>query len=61
MKNRMNTLQTIKNLHKKFPKMGVQEMLNILECVAEESVYEPPVIDTTLWYQSNPLYSKKGL
>lgn len=33
----MNTKETLKRLHKKFPMMGLDELFEVLDCYVEES------------------------
>ena len=33
----LNTKQTLKNLHKKFPMMSLDELFEVLDCYVEES------------------------
>lgn len=40
----VNTKQTLKNLHKKFPMMSLDELFEVLDCYVEESLFTP--IDT---------------
>lgn len=35
----MNTKQTLKNLHKKFPMMSLDELFEVLDCYVEESYF----------------------
>lgn len=35
----MNTKETLKRLHKKFPMMGLDELFEILDCYVEYSPY----------------------
>lgn len=40
----MNTKETLKRLHKKFPMMGLDELFEILDCYVEEyKIAEPRV------------------
>ena len=34
----INTKQTLKNLHKKFPMMSLDELFEVLDCYVEESL-----------------------
>ena len=36
----MNTKQTLKNLHKKFPMMSLDELFEVLDCYVEESYFK---------------------
>lgn len=35
----VNTKQTLKNLHKKFPMMSLDELFEVLDCYVEESCF----------------------
>lgn len=35
----LNTKQTLKNLHKKFPMMSLDELFEVLDCYVEESYF----------------------
>ena len=37
----LNTKQTLKNLHKKFPMMSLDELFEVLDCYVEESYFSP--------------------
>ena len=62
----INTKQTLKNLHKKFPMMSLDELFEVLDCYVEESYFktnpgtwsDKTVIDTLpkIWYD-NPITS----
>lgn len=40
----MNTKETLKRLHKKFPMMGLDELFEILDCYVEEyKIAEPKI------------------
>ena len=63
----LNTKQTLKNLHKKFPMMSLDELFEVLDCYVEESYLKTlpgtwsdktTVIDTMpkIWYD-NPITS----
>lgn len=47
----MNTKETLKRLHKKFPMMGLDELFEILDCYVEEYKIAEPKI----WTYTNPL------
>lgn len=60
----LNTKQTLKNLHKKFPMMSLDELFEVLDCYVEESYFKTnpgtwsdktTVIDTMpkIWYDNN--------
>jgi hypothetical protein len=64
----INSKETLKRLHKKFPLMTLDELFEILDCVVEESLfkYEPskntnistqPWNGDKLWYDSRVLCS----
>lgn len=57
----INSKETLKRLHKKFPLMSLDELFEILDCVVEESLskYEPsknisvqPWNGDKLWYDN---------
>lgn len=37
----INTKQTLKNLHKKFPMMSLDELFEVLDCYVEEHLFTP--------------------
>lgn len=37
----VNTKQTLKNLHKKFPMMSLDELFEVLDCYVEEHLFTP--------------------
>jgi hypothetical protein len=40
----MNTKETLKRLHKKFPMMGLDELFEVLDCYVEEyKITEPRI------------------
>ncbi len=47
----MNTKETLKRLHKKFPMMGLDELFDILDCYVEEYKIAEPKI----WTSTEPL------
>lgn len=49
----MNTKETLKRLHKKFPMMGLDELFEILDCYVEEYKIAEPKIWTSIY--TNPL------
>ena len=49
----MNTKETLKRLHKKFPMMGLDELFEILDCYVEEYKIAEPKIWTSTY--TNPL------
>lgn len=58
----INTKQTLKNLHKKFPMMSLDELFEVLDCYVEESLFNPignkpswePITTTPskIWYDN---------
>lgn len=53
----MNIKETLKNLHKKFPMMGLDELFDVLDCYVEQvdfsrtiSTWEPP---SKIWYSTD--------
>lgn len=58
----LNTKQTLKNLHKKFPMMSLDELFEVLDCYVEESYFntnpgtwsDKTTIDTMpkIWYDT---------
>ena len=62
----INSKETLKRLHKKFPLMSLDELFEILDCVVEESLfkYEPsknissqPWNGDKLWFDNRILCS----
>ena len=47
----MNTKETLKRLHKKFPMMGLDELFEVLDCYVEEYTITEPRI----WSYTEPL------
>lgn len=47
----LNTKETLKRLHKKFPLLTLDELFDILDCYVEESVikWDPGTITTPSW------------
>lgn len=45
----MNTKETLKRLHKKFPMMGLDELFEILDCYVEEYKFTEPKIWTSTY------------
>ena len=43
----LNTKQTLKNLHKKFPMMSLDELFEVLDCYVEESYFKTTGINDT--------------
>ena len=55
----INTKQTLKNLHKKFPMMSLDELFEVLDCYVEESYFKTTPCDKTIidtmpkiWYDT---------
>ena len=59
----INTKQTLKNLHKKFPMMSLDELFEVLDCYVEESYLNitptndpwktlPTVSKPSIWYDN---------
>ena len=54
----LNTKQTLKNLHKKFPMMSLDELFEVLDCYVEESYFSPgtwsdkTVTMPKIWYDN---------
>lgn len=63
----INTKETLKKLHKKFPLMTLDDLFEILDCYVEGSIvkWEPSTITTQpwtgdkLWYNNNVLTSNE--
>jgi hypothetical protein len=55
----LNTKQTLKNLHKKFPMMSLDELFEVLDCYVEES-YFTPVTNPDTW-KTLPTVSKPSI
>lgn len=47
----MNTKETLKRLHKKFPMMGLDELFEVLDCYVEEYKFT----DLKTWYSTEPI------
>ena len=49
----INSKETLKKLHKKFPLMTLDELFEILDCVVEESLFKSePWHGNKLWYDN---------
>ena len=59
----INTKQTLKNLHKKFPMMSLDELFEVLDCYVEESYLNvgtnpdiwktlPTISKPSIWYDN---------
>lgn len=47
----MNVKQTLKNLHKKFPTMSLDNLFEILDCYVEESYFSTyPTTEHKIWF-----------
>lgn len=57
----INTKQTLKNLHKKFPMMSLDELFEVLDCYVEEPNLFTPLGDKPLWETapSKPWYENQ--
>lgn len=55
----LNTKQTLKNLHKKFPMMSLDELFEVLDCYVEES-YFSPITNPDTW-KTVPTVSKPSI
>ena len=57
----LNTKQTLKNLHKKFPMMSLDELFEVLDCYVEESYFKTTpgtwedrtITYPKVWYDTN--------
>ena len=45
----INTKQTLKNLHKKFPMMSLDELFEVLDCYVEESYFKTTPCDKNIF------------
>lgn len=54
----MNTKETLKRLHKKFPMMGLDELFEVLDCYVEESA--PKIWCATNGVESNKISCSKS-
>lgn len=45
----LNVKQTLKNLHKKFPTLGLDELFEVLDCYVEELTFHFKPEDRKLW------------
>ena len=55
----LNTKQTLKNLHKKFPMMSLDELFEVLDCYAEESYLK--LTETNDTWKTIPTISKPSI
>jgi hypothetical protein len=53
----LNVKQTLKNLHKKFPTLGLDELFEVLDCYVEEYTLNVKDWEPKIWYSksSDPL------
>lgn len=57
----MNTKETLKRLHKKFPMMGLDELFEILDCYVEEyKIAEPKIWTSTYPLKTNGIEINKN-
>ena len=57
----MNTKETLKRLHKKFPMMGLDELFDILDCYVEEyKITEPKIWTSTYPLKTNGVEFNKN-
>lgn len=59
----INTKETLKKLHKKFPLMTLDELFEILDCYVEESLikWNPGTITTRPWTGDNVWYNNDSI
>ncbi len=50
----INTKQTLKNLHKKFPMMSLDELFEALDCYVEETNLFTPLGNKPIWETTTP-------
>ena len=55
----INTKQTLKNLHKKFPMMSLDELFEVLDCYVEESYLK--LTETNDTWKTIPTISKPSI
>lgn len=55
----LNTKQTLKNLHKKFPMMSLDELFEVLDCYVEESYLK--ITETNDTWKTIPTISKPSI
>lgn len=48
----LNVKQTLKNLHKKFPTLGLDELFEVLDCYVEEYSFNGIETKPRMWYQT---------
>lgn len=57
----MNTKETLKRLHKKFPMMGLDELFDVLDCYVEEyKIAEPKIWTSTYPLKTNGVEFNKN-
>lgn len=57
----MNTKETLKRLHKKFPMMGLDELFEVLDCYVEEyKIAEPKIWTSTYPLKTNDVEFNKN-
>lgn len=49
----LNVKQTLKNLHKKFPTLGLDELFEVLDCYVEEYTLNTRDWEPKIWYSSD--------
>lgn len=49
----LNVKQTLKNLHKKFPMMGLDELFEVLDCYVEEYTINTEDWKPKIWYSTD--------
>lgn len=59
----INTKETLKKLHKKFPLMTLDELFEILDCYEEESLlkWNPSTITTQPWTGEKVWYNNDSI
>lgn len=59
----INTKETLKKLHKKFPLMTLDELFEILDCYVEESLikWDPGTITTQPWTGDKVWYNNDSI
>ena len=49
----LNVKQTLKNLHKKFPTLGLDELFEVLDCYVEEYTLNTKSWEPKIWYSTD--------
>lgn len=49
----LNVKQTLKNLHKKFPNLSLDELFEVLDCYIEEYTLNPKDWEPKVWYSKS--------